>query len=99
MTFEEFQASTRDDRPPGNLSPYLIALWHDKRGDWKTAHEIVQEISDHDAAYVHAYLHRKEGDEGNSRYWYRQAGRTFPTGQSLDDEWESLVKIFLTVSL
>jgi hypothetical protein len=99
MTFEEFHASTRDDGPPGNLSPYLIALWHDKQGDWKTAHEIVQEISDNHAADVHAYLHRKEGDEGNSRYWYRQAGKSFPTGQSLDDEWESLVKNFLAALL
>jgi hypothetical protein len=96
MTFAEFQAITHEDGLPGSLSPYLIALWHDHRGDWKTAHEIVQEISDKDAAWVHAYLHRKEGDEGNSRYWYRQAGKPFPSGQSLDDEWESLTKNFLT---
>jgi hypothetical protein len=92
----EFEASLKDGDPPEGLSPYLTALWHDRRGDWDTAHEIIQEISDSDAARVHAYLHRKEGDEGNARYWYRQAGRSFPAGQSLDQEWESLANDFLS---
>jgi hypothetical protein len=96
MTFDEFKQSLGNDQPPAGLSPYLTALWRDKRGDWDAAHETVQEISDPRAAWVHAYLHRKEGDEGNARYWYRAAGRSFPSGQSLDDEWESLANSFLS---
>jgi hypothetical protein len=95
MTFDEFKKSTQDDKPPSGLSSYLVALWREKRGDWNAAHEIVQEIDDKNAAWVHAYLHRREGDEGNAGYWYRNAGKNFPTGQPLDDEWEGLVKSFL----
>ncbi|MCI0336769.1 MAG: hypothetical protein L0226_04270 [Acidobacteria bacterium] len=96
MTFEEFEASLTSDQPPAILSPYLTALWHEKRDDWKTAHEIVQDISDRNAARVHAYLHRREGDEGNARYWYGQANEPFPSGQSLEEEWKSLANSFLS---
>jgi hypothetical protein len=95
MTFEEFETSLTQKQPPAGLSPYLAALWHEKRDDWDAGHETVQHLSDQDAAWVHAYLHRKEGDEGNARYWYRQASRPFPSGQSLAEEWEYLVKTFL----
>jgi len=95
MTFEEFQSSLTADDPPIALSPYLAALWHDRQGDWDKAHEIVQEISTAEASWIHAYLHRKEPDEANARYWYRQAGETFPSGRSLDEEWEGLVKAML----
>ena len=91
----EFEASLKDPHPPAELSPLLAALWHERRGDWTTAHEIVQELNDRGAARIHAYLHRKEGDESNARYWYRQAGTSFPTGQSLDQEWETLTDDFL----
>jgi hypothetical protein len=99
LTFEEFESSLTSKRPPAGLSPYLTALWHEKRGDWDTAHETVQDLSDRSAAWVHAYLHRREGDEGNARYWYRQAGKHFPSDRSLDEEWESLVKDFLLSNL
>ena len=95
MNFEEFEISLTDAAPPESLSPYLTALWHDRQGDWKKAHEIVQEISTDTAARIHAYLHRKEGDEGNASYWYRTAKQSFPSGQSLDEEWEYLVKELL----
>ncbi len=95
MNFEMFEASLTEAHPPAELSPCLTALWHEKQGHWDQAHEIVQEINTATAAWIHAYLHRKEGDEGNARYWYRNANRTFPAGQSLDDEWESLVKALL----
>jgi len=98
MTFDKFQASLEQDEPPAGLSPYLTALWRDHRGDWKSAHEIVQEIEDRNAAWVHAYLHRKEGDEDNARYWYRQAGKSFPSNQSLDEEWKGLTESFLSFS-
>lgn len=97
MNFEAFVASLKDDNPPAEISPYLIALWHEKHGDWKKAHETVQEINTANAAWVHAYLHRKEGDEGNAGYWYRNASKPFPSGPSLDEEWESLVKSLLGI--
>jgi hypothetical protein len=95
MTFDQFESSLNDDQPPAGLSAYLSALWHDKRGDWDRAHEIVQEINTQTAARIHAYLHRKEGDEGNALYWYRQANASFPSGQTLDEEWSSLVEQLL----
>ena len=95
MNLIEFESSLESGAPPASLSPYLNALWHDKKGDWTTAHEIVQEIEDDRAAWVHAYLHRKEGDEGNARYWYRRARKSFPAGKSLDQEWRELVEELL----
>jgi hypothetical protein len=95
VTFEEFETSLTSKPPPAGMSPYLTALWYEKRGDWDTAHETVQELSDRSAAWVHAYLHRREGDEGNARYWYRRASKAFPSDRSLDEEWESMVKDFL----
>jgi hypothetical protein len=99
VTFEEFENSLPSGQPPAGLSPYLTALWYEKRGDWDTAHETVQDLSDKNAAWVHAYLHRREGDEGNARYWYRQASKIFPSGQSLDEEWESMVNGLLSSDL
>jgi len=90
MKLEDFISSLGETSVPDGSSAYLTALWHDKRGDWNGAHEIVQEIDDRSAAWVHAYLHRKEGDQGNAAYWYRQADRPFPT-ISLDEEWEEIV--------
>ena len=94
MTFEEFQKSIAHSAPPPGSSPLLTALWHDARGDWERAHQITQDIESPEAAWVHAYLHRKEGDAGNARYWYQRAGRT-PASDSLDSEWEQLVKALL----
>ena len=95
MTFAEFQATLNDDQPPAGMSPYLTALWQEARGDWDAAHKIVQDINTANAAWVHAYLHRKEGDEGNARYWYRTANQSFPNGQALDEEWAELVRQLL----
>ncbi|MGH9844728.1 MAG: hypothetical protein ACREEM_38920 [Blastocatellia bacterium] len=98
MTFNQFEASLTGGagaEPPAELSPYLVALWHDARGDWTTAHEIVQDLHTQTAARVHAYIHRKEGDESNARYWYGTAGTTFPGRQSLEEEWRGLVEEFL----
>lgn len=71
------------------LPPLLHALWHDAHGDWDRAHSIAQEIETPDAAWVHAYLHRKEGDAPNAGYWYHRAGRTAFEG-SLHTEWTAL---------
>lgn len=72
-----------------SLSPLLHALWHDAHGDWDRAHSIAQEIESTDAAWVHAYLHRKDGDSSNAGYWYDRAGRSVFTG-SVHAEWNAL---------
>ena len=95
MTIDEFRASTGMAAAPRELSPALVALWHDARGDWDGAHEAAQDIDGPVGAWVHAYLHRKEGDLGNAGYWYRRAGKPVATG-SLDDEWAALAAELLT---
>ena len=65
------------------------ALELDGSGDWDGAHRIVQEIESTDSYWIHAYLHRKEGDLANSQYWYRRAGKTMPE-YGLDQEWNEL---------
>ena len=93
MTAEEFRASTKASAPPG-VGPLLRALWHDARGEWDAAHQLAQEVDDVDGAWVHAYLHRKEGDASNAAYWYRRAGKAIAR-ESLDAEWESIVTALL----
>ena len=95
MQYREYMDSLDRQTCPTGLGPYLEALWHEARGDWDTAHEIVQQLDDATAARIHAYLHRKEGDEWNSRYWHRRAGSTMPEGLSLAEEWESLVRMLV----
>jgi hypothetical protein len=77
-----FEASLEDGRPPAGASPPLLALWHGLRGDWQTAHEIVQVQDDRDSAWVHAWLHRVEGDLANADYWYHRAGRPSASGDT-----------------
>ena len=90
----DFRASLTDAAPAPGLEPPLAALWWAAKGGWDQAHKIVQDESDANSAWVHAYLHRVEGDEGNAGYWYRQARRK-PAGGSLDAEWEQLVSALL----
>ena len=94
MTLEEFRSSLKGTVPPAGLPPVLQALWHDGRGDWNAAHEVAQDVPDPDGAWVHAYLHRKEGDAGNAAYWYRRASQPV-CRDSLDTEWEAIVRAFL----
>ena len=94
MKFEEFQKSLGASSPPGNLSRYLQSLWYDAKGDWNRSHEIIQDIADERAAWIHAYLHRKEGDIGNADYWYRRAGKSRPD-KTLEEEWTSIVEALL----
>jgi hypothetical protein len=72
------------------LSPAAQALWWDAKGDWNRAHQCAQQQDDPSGAWVHAYLHRKEGDAANAAYWYRRAGRA-PASHSLDEEWDEIV--------
>ena len=94
MSFDDFQQSVaRDAAPPPGLSLVAQALWHDARGDWDRAHACAQDDHGRDGSWVHAYLHRKEGDVGNAGYWYARAGRTMPaSGVALEAEWADLVR-------
>jgi len=89
-----FQATLAWEAPDANLSPVLKSLWYDAKGDWKKAHDLIDQLPGTDAAWVHAYLHRKEGDSWNADYWYAKAKKTRPA-ISLEAEWESLVSYFL----
>ena len=91
MTFEEFNNSLSQANPPGDLSVYLLSLWYDAKGNWSKAHDIVQDEENKTGSWVHAYLHRKEGDIGNADYWYRKAGRKRPDC-SLEEEWKSITE-------
>lgn len=89
-----FKNSLEHRVPDANLSPILKSLWYDGKGDWNTAHAQVDKLGDKDAAWVHAYLHRKEGDIWNADYWYSRANKIRPN-ISLEQEWENLVQHFL----
>ncbi len=90
MDLREFRQSLAAPAPPAGLSKLVQALWHDAKGDWNRAHEIVQSVKGKAGAKVHAYLHRKEGDIDNANYWYDRAGTEMPKA-SLEKEWEMLV--------
>ena len=94
MTFERFKNSLNDDAPPSGITDAVRALWVDAKGDWDHAHRIAQEIPNPTGSWVHAYLHRKEGDLGNARYWYHRAGRP-ESRTTLEQEWESIVRALL----
>lgn len=93
-TLPEFKASLSQDHPDSILSAQLKSLWYDGKGDWHQAHAQVDHLGDRASAWVHAYLHRKEGDIGNADYWYSKARQTRPN-ISLEEEWERLVLQFL----
>lgn len=95
MTYEIFIKSLNDESPPSGLNSLLLALWYDAKGNWEQSHNIVSEIETKDAALIHAYLHRKEGDIWNADYWYRRAGSK-RQDISLEEEWESLVEVYLS---
>ena len=81
---------------PAELSGALQALWHDGRGNWDGAHDCAQEDKSRAGSWVHAYLHRKEGDEGNAGYWYARAGRPMPAkGVTLETEWAAIARELL----
>ena len=94
MRVADFKASVSDAAPASALAPPLAALWWAAKGDWDKAHRIVQDEPTREAAWVHAYLHRVEGDLGNARYWYGQAGHP-PANGSLQEEWGAIVSALL----
>ncbi len=94
MTLNEFRDSLRGEEPPPNLSFALIGLWWDAKGDWKRAHELAGQDTGLAGSWVHAYLHRKEGDSSNAAYWYGQAGKP-PCQGSLEQEWLEIARDLL----
>ena len=89
----EFKTSLSFAEPPEGLSAHGKALWYAGKGDWEMAHNIVQKMNDQRSAQIHGFLHRKEGDLSNARYWYDKSGTRMPE-VSLDEEWEALVTNF-----
>lgn len=90
IDISDFKQSIIDKRSPDGLTLHLQSLWHDRAGNWKIAHDLIDQLTDKQSAHIHAYLHRKEGDIWNADYWYNRAGRTRPQ-VSLEEEWETLV--------
>ncbi len=94
MNLITFKALLQDDNAGAQLSGGLLALWKAGRGDWDGAHNIVQDGDTKDDAWIHAYLHRAEGDLGNASYWYRRAGKPVAHA-TLEAEWEGIVQALL----
>ena len=95
MDLDGFKTSLGEPVPPPGLSLALQTLWWDAKGDWSKAHECAQADTQQTGSLVHAYLHRKEPDLANARYWYARAGRA-PATASLDDEWTALATELLS---
>ena len=91
MRVEEFRASVSRAAPPEGVPVAVQALWWDAKGEWARAHGLVDELETTEGMAVHAYLHRKEGQDWNADYWYRRAGRKYHRAE-LDEEWEALVE-------
>jgi hypothetical protein len=94
MTSLDFKASLAGTSPAPQLSAPLAGLWWAAKGDWDQAHKLVQDDPSADAAWVHAYLHRVEGDLGNAGYWYRRAGRP-AADDAVEAEWERIAAALL----
>ena len=95
MTFNELKVSLNQTSPPQGLSPLLQSLWYEAKGDWTKAHQVAQDVNTPEGAWVHGYLHLREGDRSNASYWYQQSKQSMPT-TSLEEEWEKLATHLLT---
>ena len=94
MTIEQFLQSLHGEKPPSGMNSLLLALWHDGKGDWENSHDVVGDLETKEAARIHAYLHRKEGDIGNADYWYNRAKEKRPE-ITLEEEYDLLIRRFL----
>lgn len=95
MNLEEFKKSIQTlDKCPASLPLSLQGLWYDKKYGWDEAHELIGDASDSDTAWVHAYLHRREGDSNNARYWYNRSGKP-ESKLNLDEEWNQIASQLL----
>jgi hypothetical protein len=97
MKLEEFRNSLSREEPPRQLNQALAALWWDAKANWKQAHEVAGQDEGPSGAWVHAYLHRKEGDLANARYWYKRADKP-PAMNSLEQEWVEITQALLAES-
>ncbi len=94
MNLTDYKKSLSANNPPPDVSVYLQALWYEAKDQWDKAHELIQDLPDKNASWIHAYLHRKEGDTWNADYWYNKASKKRPA-ISLSEEWEQLATQFL----
>jgi hypothetical protein len=94
MTFDDFRKSLTASEPPAELTLALAGLWWDAKGDWTRAHESAQQDEGMEGSWVHAYLHRKEGDHSNAAYWYNRAGKPL-CREPMDAEWLLIVTALL----
>lgn len=97
MTADEFRKTLAGDQPPGNLGFALAGLWWDAKGDWDQAHQSAQQDEGPAGSWVHAYLHRKEGDSSNAGYWYHRAGKPH-SRVPLEQEWLQIAKSLLSTA-
>lgn len=94
-TYDDYLATLKNPSHPLDWPEGLKALWHDAKGDWEASHSIAQEMHNDMGSWIHAYLHRKEGDKFNAGYWYRRANRPFPKF-GLEEEHKKIVQFLLT---
>jgi hypothetical protein len=94
MTLDEFRHSLTATEPPAGVTLALAGLWWDAKSDWARAHECAQQDRGFAGSWVHAYLHRKEGDQSNAAYWYNRAGKPV-CREPLDAEWGSIVRVLV----
>jgi hypothetical protein len=94
VSLADFKTSFAGAAPAPTLAPPLAALWWAAKGNWDQAHKIVQDEPTREAAWVHAYLHRVEGDLGNAGYWYRRAGQPV-ANDTIESEWERIVSALI----
>jgi len=94
ISFKEFLKTCQNEHPPEIWPKGLLALWHDAKGDWNASHDIAQDLPSELGCWIHAYLHRKEGDKFNANYWYTRANRLYPS-LTLDEEFKVLVEYVL----
>lgn len=94
MDFQEFKDSLSNETPPNGITEELIAMWYAGKDNWDQSHNIAQDIPNSNGDWIHAYLHRWEGDEWNASYWYRRAGKAKPS-YSLAEEWNVIVQALL----
>lgn len=95
MKLKKFKSSLEADTPPSGISPALQALWHQAKGDWNTAHNLAQSDNSPAGCWVHAHLHRVEGDKSNAAYWYRLAGKQICALRLLE-EWDEISEALVT---
>ena len=94
MSPEEFKSTLANDAPPAGIPASLTAMWYDGKNDWEQAHGIAQDLPTKEGSWVHAYLHRKEGDSSNAGYWYGRANKV-PSKSSLEQEWLAITQSLL----